>query len=221
MAKGGNFEREICHQLSKWWTNGKRDDVFWRTSNSGGRATVRRQKGKYTYSGHADISYTDTKGKALVDMYGIELKRGYNKQEFKNGKSSPSSFQALVDCPKHTLAGTFEHWLFQAQEAARNGKAKSWMLIHKPDGRRPMVYIPYSNAHLLFSYGVEKSIETIMDRYVSVVLRFNPKIQQLRTNRIFGMRLESFLRLVQPEHIKRTLAFLRKQNDRPRKTRKD
>jgi len=41
MAKGGEFERDISRFLSRWWTYGERDDVFWRTSASGARATTR------------------------------------------------------------------------------------------------------------------------------------------------------------------------------------
>ena len=26
-AKGGQFERDICRQLSEWWSDGKRDDL--------------------------------------------------------------------------------------------------------------------------------------------------------------------------------------------------
>ena len=36
--KGSEFEREMCKCLSLWWTDSKRDDVFWRSAQSGGRA---------------------------------------------------------------------------------------------------------------------------------------------------------------------------------------
>lgn len=38
--KGSGFEREVCKSLSLWMTHGKRDDIFWRTAMSGGRATI-------------------------------------------------------------------------------------------------------------------------------------------------------------------------------------
>lgn len=208
MAKGGAFEREVCKKISEWWTLGKRDDLFWRTSNSGGRATVRRKKGKYSYSGHGDLSYTHPKGKKLLDLISFELKRGYN-QNAKKGKNSPSSFQSLVDAPKHLLAQPFEEWIFQAEQAAKNARAKFWCLIHRPDKRRDMVYMSYSHATLLFGVGAERPIENVMDRYVSVVLRFNKKIPQLNCNRIFGMRFDSWLSVIQPDAIRKTLSFIK------------
>ena len=39
--KGGAWEREFSKYLSLWITEGERDDVFWRSSQSGGRATQR------------------------------------------------------------------------------------------------------------------------------------------------------------------------------------
>lgn len=212
MAKGGGFEREVSKRLSLWWSAGKTDNLFWRTPNSGGQATVREKKGIYSYHGHGDISYRHPSGKKLIDMFAIETKRGYNKGEFKGGKNSPSSFQVLLDAKKHVKAGMFETWLFQAEKAAKNAKAKSWLLIHRPDGRRDMVYMPFDIADLLFRIGPKRPIEEVLDHYVSVSIRFNHKIQQMRVKRLFGMRLESFLKLVQPDHVKATLTFLRNQN---------
>jgi hypothetical protein len=38
--KGSKFEREICKRLSLWLSKGEREDLFWRSSLSGGRATL-------------------------------------------------------------------------------------------------------------------------------------------------------------------------------------
>lgn len=43
--KGAGFEREVCKALSRWVSGGKAEDLFWRSSMSGGRATVARQRG--------------------------------------------------------------------------------------------------------------------------------------------------------------------------------
>jgi hypothetical protein len=40
-AKGSAFERAICKRLSLWLSRGERDDLFWRSAMSGGRATLR------------------------------------------------------------------------------------------------------------------------------------------------------------------------------------
>jgi hypothetical protein len=38
--KGGRFERLVCKRLSLWLSKGERDDLFWRSAMSGGRATL-------------------------------------------------------------------------------------------------------------------------------------------------------------------------------------
>ena len=43
--KGAAFERKCCKQLSLWVSDGQRDDVFWRSAMSGGRATLGLRKG--------------------------------------------------------------------------------------------------------------------------------------------------------------------------------
>ncbi len=59
MPKGSNFEREICKLLSLWWTNDKRDDIFWRTSGSGARATTRSKTKQKTFGQYGDVQATD------------------------------------------------------------------------------------------------------------------------------------------------------------------
>lgn len=68
--KGGSFEREVCVALSKWLTNGKSEDVFWRSAMSGGRATVR--KGAVRQAG--DITAVASEGHILTDNLYIECK---------------------------------------------------------------------------------------------------------------------------------------------------
>ena len=68
--KGQSFEREICTSLSLWVTGGKRRDVFWRSSMSGGRATVRQ--GSVRQSG--DICSVAPEGHVLTDPMFVELK---------------------------------------------------------------------------------------------------------------------------------------------------
>lgn len=77
MAKGGDFERDISRFLSLWWTHDERDDIFWRTSASGARATARATKFKKTKYDHGDITFTDPIAKPMLDLMVIEAKRGY------------------------------------------------------------------------------------------------------------------------------------------------
>lgn len=133
--KGSSFERDICRQLSLWWTADLptlRDDCFWRTSNSGGRATVRGKK-KQTTSGHyGDICATDSVGEDLLKVVTIELKRGYNKH----------SLFDLIDKPAKAAKQEWEKWIEQAIASSILAKTKYWMIISRRDRRETLVTIP-------------------------------------------------------------------------------
>lgn len=77
MAKGGNFERELSVMLSLWWSDGKRDDIFYRSAGSGSRFTSRRKGGKDTFLQGGDIVATDAEGEPLMKALLIEAKTGY------------------------------------------------------------------------------------------------------------------------------------------------
>ena len=72
--KGGNFEREICKKLSLWISYNERDDIFWRSAMSGGRATVGLKKGIIRNTQVGDITAIDPLGNKLTDKYIIECK---------------------------------------------------------------------------------------------------------------------------------------------------
>lgn len=76
--KGAGFEREICKAFSKWLTEGKRDDLFWRTAMSGGRATLQRAKGKTNMAQVGDLCAIDPEGNRLTDNFVIECKKKKN-----------------------------------------------------------------------------------------------------------------------------------------------
>lgn len=74
-AKGSKFERDLCTILSYWWTENKRDDIFWRTAGSGSRATSRRRRrGISTANEFGDVKFIDPIGKSLLDAFCFELK---------------------------------------------------------------------------------------------------------------------------------------------------
>lgn len=77
--KGNALERRISKELSLWWTNGKHDDIFWRSASSGGRATQRAKSGKHTSGSYGDITAVDHIGDPLLKFFCIELKKGYTK----------------------------------------------------------------------------------------------------------------------------------------------
>lgn len=74
-AKGSEYEREICKKLSRWVSGGQREDLFWRSAMSGGRATVGKRKGKDLARHAGDISATAPEGHILTDDFYIECKR--------------------------------------------------------------------------------------------------------------------------------------------------
>lgn len=58
-SKGAYFERRICKELSKWVSNNytyARDDLFWRSAMSGGRATIGKKQGEQREAQEGDIS---------------------------------------------------------------------------------------------------------------------------------------------------------------------
>lgn len=88
--KGSQFERTICKMLSLWWSGDKkRDDIFWRTAGSGGRATVRQKQGKKTADSAADMMAAHEDGKPFTKICLTEIKRGYSDRHkiVKNKKS--------------------------------------------------------------------------------------------------------------------------------------
>ena len=72
--KGSQFERIICKKLSLWISEGQREDIFWRSAMSGGRATVQYKKGISNKSQVCDISAIDPLGEKLLKNYVIECK---------------------------------------------------------------------------------------------------------------------------------------------------
>lgn len=143
MAKGQEFERWAAKTLSLWWTGGKSDDVFWRTSGSGARATARGKKGKRTRNSYGDICCIDPIGQPLLDLITIETKKGYNRL----------SVQDLLDLPPGKKGGNagenYPDWIAQAQAAHEAAGSYAWALLVRRDQRRAILVFPYTLARLL------------------------------------------------------------------------
>ncbi len=173
--KGSSFERLICRQLSVWWSgNEETEDLFWRSSSSGGRATVRGRKGKTTTGHHGDITCTSEVGQPLTDLLVIEVKRGYNR----------ATLFDLLDKSSGAAAQQYEKWIKQAEEGVKQAGAFSWLLIHKRDRRKTMVYFPASFGNL------------IKDREDGIVF------SQEAENWIDCLTLQQFFGLVEPSLIR-------------------
>lgn len=76
-GKGSAFERKVCVDLSKWVTKGRHKDVFWRSSMSGGRATIHVKRGdKNRQAG--DIAAVAAEGHDFTDVFLVECKHVRN-----------------------------------------------------------------------------------------------------------------------------------------------
>jgi len=132
VAKGAPFERELSKQLSLWWTADEdepSDAVFWRTSQSGGRATTREKSGKKTTGQYGDITATDPIGQPLIELVSIEAKNGYNNRDI----------MQFLDAKKIPKASLLE-FINQASRDALRAEVPYWWMIHKRDRKQPMLY---------------------------------------------------------------------------------
>lgn len=143
-GKGGQFERDICRKLTEWWTGDPDHDVlFWRTSQSGGRATSRKKKGKETNKAHCgDISALGKKGSILTRLITFELKNGY----------PAATMMDLLDLPRRETL--FTKFVQQAIKAMLSAKTPFWALIHHRNRREVLIYFPRS----LFNALRERSV---------------------------------------------------------------
>ena len=77
IRKGAAFERRISVTLSLWASKGRREDLYWRTASSGGRATLysRKTRDKHMQrSDQGDITITHPDGQFLMDLFQVECK---------------------------------------------------------------------------------------------------------------------------------------------------
>lgn len=184
-AKGNKFERDICTRLSLWWSGDKRDDLFWRTGGSGGRANVRSQKGKKTHGQHGDICATHPDGDSLINRLTIELKRGYNRRTVAD----------LLDKPKGAARQEMEGFYGQAIESNRQAGTLSWLLVHRRDRRDAIIFFP---DELFESLCLFNCFTMLPVPFASFLVRVDGEVEK-----IVCMKLEAFLRRVHPDNIKR------------------
>lgn len=131
MAKGSSFERKIAVELSAWYSKGKRDDIFWRSTTSGARATIRMRKGKQTADGAGDLMAIHESGKSFTKDCVIEIKRGYNRK--KSGASQCLSVLSLLDFPvkRKTKPLLFRWWEKIEFERNQHERKHSWIIFRR------------------------------------------------------------------------------------------
>ncbi len=187
-GKGSVFERWFCTRLSLWWTGKERDDVFWRTAGSGGRATNRFKRGRTTAGGSGDITFTDPIGKPLLDVFTMELKRGYSKHHVTD----------VVDKGRAPRT-QWEGFLYQAMASARQSQSLTWMIVTQRDRRLAMCWLPVTAVALLDGQGAD----IFSTHYCTFSTFVRPPKGRLNTMVHFmGLPLEEFWDTVSPQHIK-------------------
>lgn len=131
MRKGQDFERHVCKELSLWWSGGERDDMFWRTSGSGARSTVRARRGVSTFGQCGDVAATDPDAVPFIKAFAVELKRGYP-------RATPID---LLDHGNRKQPQVYDIWLWKViKEAKENGRL-GWMIVHRRDNKESMVWV--------------------------------------------------------------------------------
>ena len=134
--KGTPFEREICKEVSLWWSWGERDDLVWRTATSGGRATSRFEtKNAMTQYGFGDLAPTHESIYPLFDYFLFEVKRGYN---------STLDLMEEVDLPGHLKkVPQVQEWQTTARrDAIRAGRPET-IIIGRRDNRKSYCIISH------------------------------------------------------------------------------
>lgn len=129
--KGSPFERDISRELSLWWSRGEHDDLFWRSDASGARAKTRSKSGKRTLGQHGDICSTSHLSHELIDLFVIELKRGYSKW----------SILDVLDKKDKAAQQVLEKFIEQVLTDMRLSKTPFWMIIARRDQRDSVVLV--------------------------------------------------------------------------------
>ena len=139
--KGAQFERDVCRMLSLALSNNYRDDIFWRSAMSGGRATI--GAGRENQVG--DISSVGAEGFALTDNFVIECKR------YKN--LDLDRFLVLND------GKLFDFWM-RLWELSVNSKRHPLLIFQ--ENRRPMLGLTTGEGEKKLSGIIGSSYEIIL-----------------------------------------------------------
>jgi hypothetical protein len=185
-SKGSSFERDICRQLSLWWSYGQRDDLYWRCAGSGAMAKTRSKVGKNTFGQYGDIQATDPIGQPLLDVFTIEVKRGY----------SSASFMNMLDKPDSAAMQVWESFFQQVSQDSKNAKSKSWMIIWRRDRKQALVYMPMT------------IISSPLGMYIKLTfphLKGKVELKDGTLLRVFICKLDDFLDHIKPCHIESLL----------------
>lgn len=188
-SKGSGYERDVCRQLSLWWTAGARDDIYWRSSGSGARAKVRGRGGKNTAGQHGDVAATDPIGTPLINIFTIEIKRGY----------SEHTIHDLIDRVMGGGVQEYERFLVQTLESYEQAGSYAWLMITRRDRRRALVWMPdfvLKELRYVGAFGNGRPAPFVR---MAISLRYSNSGECCVD--VCGMVLDDWLMGVTPEHI--------------------
>ena len=162
-SKGSSFEREIAVKLSLWISFGKRKDVFWRSSMSGGRATVALNSGLQLKSQAGDVSAIAAIGEKLLDTHMVECK-------------AYKDLQVLQGFIKGT-GKLYKFWEKAKQEAAKYGKRP--LLIARQNQMPTFILMGLQD---VFMFGLEHNISCVatFPRLTAYMFLFDGFLKQAR-----------------------------------------
>ncbi len=176
-----------------WWSRGERDDIFWRTAGSGGRATNRQKIGKKTFGQQGDIQAVDPIGAPLTRLVTIEAKRGHKDAHIGD----------VIDRTNDHKLRWLEVFIKQSMKEAKDSGTRYWLLIIKRDNRKALVYM-------------EERLYEDLDNETDHAFRgiypqmfFTPPLREgsVPIENVFCTTLEKFLARVKPRHIKAVEKF--------------
>lgn len=184
--KGPKFERTICKMLSLWWSEGERDDIFWRTAGSGGRATVRRKQGKETANSAADMMSAHEDGKPFTKVCLSEIKRGYSDRHkvVKNKKSGKYGvrktkggldFLTIIDKLDNTKESEIIAWWRKAESERIATERKYSLIIFQRDQKKACIIMdkvtygflckrngPYNHRKMTVDFTTEERLSSLV-----------------------------------------------------------
>ncbi len=187
--KGSSFERQVCRDLSKWITYGRRDDLFWRSAMSGGVATVGKKAGIDRAAQSGDISAISDGG-----FFGEEAGRFIGKVSVECKFLSDYKMARLIEESSGLLADA----ILQSRKAA--GKNR-WSMVVAKSNRRPVIAVlDLSLAEVLYAK-FPQGATTIFHP---------PHSSPLRSEPIVIVRFDEFVKTARAARIKRQTKRVKK-----------
>jgi hypothetical protein len=180
MAKGPKWERDLCNELSQWWSRKGDDDLFWRTHGSGARATVRSKKNKKTRGQYGDMAANDSRGATLIKAFTWSFKRGYSKKTMQDLIDALENPNRDGSIPEQEYAG----WIREAICADRHSGSLCWIIIVRRDKRKSVVLVP-NRLLLMLKKGTKKKLNKIAPQFSMITwVKRLPNLTQKDKNRL-------------------------------------